>query len=347
MYGALISSDIQSAIKDIEQKLSLFILPLVLASIPVLSRKKLHLIVVSFIVSCFVISILTFRNGLSFLEAEHRVWAMQDLILMHRPMLGLYCASCIFFILALIFSIRKLYLQILGTSLALWFFFFLIIINAKMSFLAFAISSFIVFLIYLFQRRNKWIGTVVILAFIASFYVLFLVNDAVNSFITALINFEPFSYEKYSSMMVDSFNVRFGIWKCCKEVLNTDLTWLTGTGTGDSRLLLIDCYNRNNYTVQAQEMLNAHNQYLESWLTMGLIGLVILISVLLFAIVDGIKQKQFIFYSFVILYMICAISESLFDTQKGVVIFTLFYSLFAFHLQVGNNVYTANKNIKI
>ena len=74
--------------------------------------------------------------------------------------------------------------------------------------------------------------------------------------------------------------------------------------------------------------LNCHNQFLESWLELGLVGILGLSMTFMFALYQAYKAKDYFFMGFVFLLAYYSLFESLFTNQTGIVFFSLFNALF-------------------
>lgn len=74
--------------------------------------------------------------------------------------------------------------------------------------------------------------------------------------------------------------------------------------------------------------LNFHNQYLQSFSTLGILGFIVLITMTLWNWISSLKQKDFIFFCFTILTTSLMFTESLFERQRGIIFFVLLYCLF-------------------
>lgn len=74
--------------------------------------------------------------------------------------------------------------------------------------------------------------------------------------------------------------------------------------------------------------LNFHNQYLQSFACLGIIGLLLTIGMNISNWVNSIKYKDFVFLFFTILTTSIMFTESLFERQRGIVFFVILYCLF-------------------
>ena len=77
----------------------------------------------------------------------------------------------------------------------------------------------------------------------------------------------------------ESTAVRYLVYSSTFEVLRSQ-DWF-GQGTGDFQDVLDDIYNEKGYTSAAEEHLNAHNLFLQSWISLGIPGLIIVLGIFL------------------------------------------------------------------
>lgn len=73
---------------------------------------------------------------------------------------------------------------------------------------------------------------------------------------------------------------------------------------------------------------NFHNQYVQNFAELGLIGFLLLISILFLNINKAFKNKDFMHIAFAVLMISLFLTESFLWRQRGVLFFTVFYCLF-------------------
>ncbi len=73
---------------------------------------------------------------------------------------------------------------------------------------------------------------------------------------------------------------------------------------------------------------NFHNQYIQNFAELGILGFVLLLLMLFFSFKNAIKSKDFIHFAFSILMISLFLTESFLWRQRGVVFFVLMYCLF-------------------
>ena len=79
--------------------------------------------------------------------------------------------------------------------------------------------------------------------------------------------------------------------------------------------------------------LNAHNQFNDTIIAVGILGLIILLSFYILPIYIWIKNRTFdiIFFSFLLIFVFNSLFESIFERQMGIMFFVFFYFLL-FHV---------------
>ena len=132
----------------------------------------------------------------------------------------------------------------------------------------------------------------------------------------------------------DSTTGRIEIWKLAGELIQENI--LLGTGTGDVRDELVKTYYANDFEYGYSKKLNAHNQYLQIWATVGIIGILLFVLALLLPLLNIKSYPQFLFPMFVLIIALNAMTESTMEVQRGVLFFAFFYSL----LVVGKEIHT-------
>lgn len=118
---------------------------------------------------------------------------------------------------------------------------------------------------------------------------------------------------------------RVFIWKASAELFTTNI--LFGTGTGDSKDELLQIYLKKNMSSEYENKLNSHNQYFTTAISLGIIGLVIMLFTFIFPFYLSIIEKNYIISAFLILVSFNLLFESMYETQAGIVFYAFFNTL--------------------
>jgi len=130
---------------------------------------------------------------------------------------------------------------------------------------------------------------------------------------------------KISANTSDGTSERILIWKTSFEIIREN--FLFGVGTGDIKDELMRKYNEKKMTTAYNLKLNAHNQYLQSFIATGFLGFIIFLSSLILPAIIAIRQKNIIYLMFIFLVAFNFLFESMLEVQAGVVFYAFFNSL--------------------
>ncbi|POS02986.1 O-antigen ligase-like membrane protein [Flavobacterium croceum DSM 17960] len=121
-----------------------------------------------------------------------------------------------------------------------------------------------------------------------------------------------------------------------KEIMNKKKEWFRGLGINNTDLLLHEKYLKYNVFLN-QNYFNFHNQYVQSFAELGLIGLIIVVLMVFFNVYNAIQKQSFLHLAFAFMMLVFFLTEVFLIRQRGIMFFVSFYCIF--------NVYK-NKNLK-
>ena len=114
-------------------------------------------------------------------------------------------------------------------------------------------------------------------------------------------------------VFVENENIRVFLWKNAYEVIKRNPILGVGIGDVDSEM-----ENENIKNKFPNTSLGSHNQYLYSWLAMGVLGFLLLLAMFATAFYYGIKNRYFPLLSFTITIMICIMFENMLTRVYGI-----------------------------
>ena len=107
--------------------------------------------------------------------------------------------------------------------------------------------------------------------------------------------------------------------------------WLLGLGPSQlQEQLNLFFYLSSFYAGQALGSYNTHNEYLNQWLSFGLIGAILFIFILFMHYRKAFTTKNTLYLFLLIILSVTFFTENILSRQHGVVFFSLFTSLFFF-----------------
>lgn len=123
-------------------------------------------------------------------------------------------------------------------------------------------------------------------------------------------------------------------WRFVKEIIQEHRAWVMGVTPAHAQPLLNQKYlSANMYAGvpgtadHGYQGFNTHNQWLESFLQTGLIGLIIFFGICFSMVAMAIWQKSRMLWAIVLLVLAYSFQEAVFETQYGLIVF-LFLPLF-------------------
>lgn len=213
-----------------------------------------------------------------------------------------------------------------------WFYLiciFFILLIVLLSSKAGIITAVLLILIYIFlqfrnsqQVKNILFLLTIIILLAAAFYIL-----RISSVRFETIK-EIFQSKNIDKGTTESTAARMLTWKSAVTLLKSN--WLVGTGSGDVNNELKQQYQKLGMTGIYEEGLNAHNQFLQTWLGTGIAGELLLILITVVTMIYAVKERDYLLALF--LFLICCnfFTESMLQRQAGVIFFSFFLSLLVF-----------------
>jgi O-antigen ligase len=127
------------------------------------------------------------------------------------------------------------------------------------------------------------------------------------------------SAEVVNNPSKDSTQARMIMWSSARSVISRNFWIGVGTGDGDMELQK-ENLNRNNTGV-AKQKLNAHNQFLNTWVQLGVLSCLVLVAIFGSLGFYFYKKKSPISLLILFCFFINFLFESLLETRAGIVPF--------------------------
>jgi O-antigen ligase len=143
------------------------------------------------------------------------------------------------------------------------------------------------------------------------------------------------SFVETTDTRLERWNVSIGLIKKSPVI---------GYGSGSEIGLLQDNFFQRKLFDSYLKKLNTHSQYLSFLLKTGIIGLLIYLLTLAFGFTVSFRQKDFIFFIFMLLIAIVSVSENLLDVDKGIFFYAFFFSFFIYSSEPHETVFKPLKS---
>ena len=123
----------------------------------------------------------------------------------------------------------------------------------------------------------------------------------------------------------ESTAVRLLIWQQALKLIAQEP--IVGHGVGDVNDKLYESYQTNGLTGAYQHKLNAHNQYLQTYIGLGLIGFILMLYFTIGQLIVSLIKAKTLMVIFSLLLTMNFLVESMLQTAAGVLFFAFFYCL--------------------
>ncbi|OFX88799.1 MAG: hypothetical protein A2W99_04840 [Bacteroidetes bacterium GWF2_33_16] len=327
-FSLLYSENFKEGFSTIQTQLSLIIFPLLIIIDRNFFYNKRELIIKLFIIislfSIFILCFQFFYSGqfIKILENKHNANLfdlIRNLKLSNGQHPSYISINYLFSVILVWYSLKKsenkilFLIKLLAISIILVFIFLL---NSRAVLISILMVIIYYTLKYLVEHKTIYkIFTVIIL--IGCFFLM--MNNT-------RFKYNLLSFKKANT--IEQIDPRFSIWR------DAFIVWkqkpIFGQGIGDSKDAIMQIHKKRNIEEAIKYKFNAHNQFLETSMQTGLVGLIILILVFSVPLYQSIKKKQELLFLFLMICIINFMFESMLQRIAGVVFFAFWYSFLWF-----------------
>lgn len=311
------------AYNDLIIKAPLLVLPFLLSLNRSLTQRFQHIVWKAYMFSCFVVSLfINARVAYSYFTENHLL-SNVDLVnytIIHPSYLSMYLIFTLFILWdrQMIADIRlKLNLQVaISVSILI-----------SLIFLGSRIALFTLLYFFAFQLFTKlsWKKAIPLFSIlIISAGILVWQTPFLQARFSKAAKMLTASSQEVNEYTVDD---RIMIWRNVGELISARP--VLGYTSGDYCYhVLKEKHNESGFGKGYRQRLNAHNQFLESQLALGIAGSVSLLTIYFFICRIAIKRKEKLLFHFLIICILFSLVESIFQSQGGVMFFGFFLGLF-------------------
>jgi O-antigen ligase len=330
LIGLLYTENMKSGIFDVQVKLSLLVFPLIYASKP-LQREQVKPLFLSLLNGSLLCSfILLIRAVLTFImihDSSCFFYENFSSYLIHPSYLAMYLNIGIAWMLLQLCENTApfgKFSKSISLFLILFFSFILVLLSSKLGLITLALIYLTALIRYSF--KNYIAGIIgLILAIALGFGIIMFVpaiTDRVKTATAAITS------PTVNNADAESTAVRMLIWKAANQVIADHP--IIGTGTGDSKDELIKEYEKRGMTGAVEHRLNAHNEFYQVFVSLGLLGFIIFCMQLAVPLVISIKEKNSMYTFFLIILILNFLTESMLEGEAGVLFYAFFNSILCF-----------------
>ena len=325
--GVLYSRDTYSGIEDVGMKLSLLAFPLFF----LFTRLKLKLedVLNGYLVGLFITCIVCFvyAGWRSCYHPEDNQWAYFKgsyfSFVMHRSYFATYLA------LGVLIAVKQLF----SFDRKRWIYIGLILLFGSSTVLTFSKAGILIMMVlfiplgyYLFSKYyDRWVGLAVVGGVLIGVLFVINTNDKLKARFIKMGEVLT-ANQTVNNVSVESSASRLIMWSTSVSLILENPFF--GVGTGDVTDALNERNKKLGNTGVVEKSLNSHNQYLNTGVQLGLLGLVPLLIVFGTSLWLGIKRRKILLILVVCTFMLTLLFESFLETQAGVMPVTFLTLLF-------------------
>ncbi len=319
IIGLLYTSNIHNGLIDLRIKLPLLVFPILLLFQNHYYKKFYQLILSGFIAGTILTLLFLYVRAFYYYPSLHKTAFLYTHFsyVFHPSYLSMYV---IFSLISLIFIYesflyRKYLLPVILVSL--FFLGSIYCLASKANFISAFFISIIYVTVKLFKRSKIWFLVLTGIIIIGSYFSIQNNYRYFDFFHLSMNTFHKVSKDTKSTTIV-----RIYVFKTALELIKENPL---GYGTGDVKDELMKKYAEDGINGALEEKLNSHNQYFETTIGLGIIGLAILLYIILYSLILGIRHKNFLIYLFIVLIAFNFFTESMLNRQDGVgfIVFSL------------------------
>ena len=324
LISILYSDDIETANLKIQTKLSFILLPFAYyTGLSQLGKEQLILVKRVFILGVLAITLWCYAESTyqAFLTSNLRQLTDSYLSnpLMHRGYLSIFIG-----IAFMLWWRDSTFLPRLRLFSMIIFPVTVFLLQGRINILALFVVA-LGYLLFAQLKRLKFkqiliigVGTVFV---VSSFFLIPKEYNRFNQPLTIDYDFQAKKTEEFTGM-----TIRLAIWHNVNNLVKEN--WLKGIGIGDYKSELYKQYQKTEFYKGLESGFNCHNQYYESLLAVGILGVLLLVAILVNYLMAGSHFKAPFLSMIVIFFFLSMITESVLERHWGITTFCMIIPLY-------------------
>jgi O-antigen ligase len=329
VLGMFYSDNLAEAGFDLERKMTFVVLPLLIGSLQSLNLSMVRRIQIVSTLACLLILlahnyalVFEFDNQISNVHFRNLL-THTPIFAIHHVYLSLYILLSIIFVFEevgiLLLENKKIVIITITVGILFFYLLSLFILSARTVLLS---TPIILGLYLLLKLPKKQAFAFISILSMMLLGVFFLQRERIQY----MWQFSQPQEIKYESPhwydWTSGLAIRQAIWSCSMDAYKGANLYF-GHGTGDAKGALLSAYTSRNFVLALEYQFNAHNQYIETLLALGFVGLIYLIGMFFSFMYIAYLRSNWVLGLFMLSFMISCTTESMLQAQKGIVFFTL------------------------
>jgi O-antigen ligase len=258
--------------------------------------------------------------------------------LLHPSYFSLYLNFCVLSLLYFIHYKRDFIVRIVALFLLILCSTGIILTNSKAGMLILLLIVLSFLIISLKKGKAKKLMLFILILFSSITYFSF-----ENKFAVGRFNEMIESITDKDSTKESSSSVRLIVWSIAIEEICKNPVF--GVGNGDANDMLLERYKEKELNRAIRHEYNAHNQYLQTTLSIGIVGLLLLVMMFAIPLWKCYLKRDWLYLSFILLVAVNLLFEAMFERQAGILFYCIFNSIFYYSLNSKNKISIINDKV--
>jgi O-antigen ligase len=327
IIGLLYTENLDSGFFDLEVKLSLLIFPLVISGKP-FSKKEVSHVFVALIVGLVYASFYMLSRSLSLylINGENAFFYGNLASYIHTSYVSMYMnVAIVGLFLSLLKKEDKLFSNISSILIITFFVIMIMLFSSKTGVMVLIVSFLSLLGYFVFYQKRYLLGT---LGFALMVLGLFLISQFSPKIMMRVNNFVEAVTSDNENDDAGSTANRIMIWGSSNQIIKDN--FFIGVGTGDVKDELNLKYEKEGIENALKRNFNAHNEYYQVFLALGVLGFILLSLGLIYPLIKSYNSRDYLYIGFLIIIGLNFFTESMLETQAGVLFYAFFNSIFCF-----------------
>ena len=326
------TNNLQAGISELLLKSSLLIFPLAMWLSPP-PKEALQRILMCFVIGCLLTGLVCFvRSLINYHQIKAVSWLsytwLSSQMGFFPAYLSMYMGFSFFVIINLLaeeWEKTRIGKRLTG-FLALFFIGYMIIMmGARLVSVTFIMLLVGVFLMWMYRRKMLFRGLLATVLFALALWKLMDTFFVTRTRMNKIIGKQLHDYDH--NFFININDPRGQIWESCIAAMEHMPLWGYGIGDEIERVLL-QMQDLKNYPHLLIVDTDAHSQYVQTFLSLGYVGLVCLLMMLSVPLYLSWKRKSYLYLLFLLLISIPMLTECMLETTHGLMYFSFFSSIF-------------------
>lgn len=326
------SIDKDYTLKGLLVKLPLFLFPFIFMTIHLRNAAiNFKIVLQLFILSVLIIDMYCFIKSLQ----HYIIYSDLDIFFYHKlsnnaNLNAIYLAYFNAISLIIILTTNILNNKTKSSAIILLLLTFLVLLSSKM--VIFSLIAILFTSKLLLAKKSKKLLVLLFLSLTTTLIVLGITSNPIKNRIKEVVHSETQKvlYNKeLSDLKVEGISIRLFQYRVLMEIIKENPQKIfNGFGLKAYKLKLNQKYKQygiymGNQTLPGISGLDFHNQYISTFLSVGILGCSILLTFLFMALLNGIKRKDEFLFAITGFFILTFLTEMSLETQRGVIVFSI------------------------